>query len=531
MKTAKFCITSLMLLLLSVQINAHELDSLEITVVLHENGDASITEMRSAIIGSQDTEGFIKLYNLGNSMQVTDFTVSDEYSGDFINQLHWDPDLKDRELKKGKCGINVTDDGVELCWGIGDAGSHHYKISYKVTNLVQSFTDCDGFYHNFYEADSTAAKIAIITIVKENGSFSKDDVIKLTCSGSSTINLINSKIVAESKSLNYGNKMILKCQFKKNAFHPVVNHKTSFEIFFFLRDLKQYLPFILLLIAAIIIIAVKIKKIMRYKKWFGVYKLDAIETSTTIPFNGDLQLCFGYFSAIEPSKAWFQNKIAAFFVRMINNGDIELLDEHRKAKIINPPAAELPSSVRISYENVYHCLLSILWENSDENHIVCINDIKINPFEKEKDIDNYNRFEDYYSIITQYPKIKCSMITPKEARSVMCLKKYLQDITINYELSTTINGISRTEYLVYECLYGITKHSDLDLYDDAIGFSNVWSKRLPREDKIKKLKRAIITVVGVIVAILTILVIILRIFGKGDDDGGGSTGGGGSGFR
>lgn len=285
---------------------------------------------------------------------------------------------------------------------------------------------------------------------------------------------------------------------------------------------------IFLIIVLLILIFILVKRVYYLFHWYGTYKLNTLKSSTTIPFDGDLQQCFVCLSVIDPSNAWFQNKMAAFLVRMINNGDIELLEEQRKARIINPPAAELPSSVKISYENVCHCLLSILWENSDKDYIVNLNDFEINPFDENKDVVNYNRFEEYYNIISQYPKVKCSMISPNDAKSVMCLKKYLQEVTLDYEQNTTINGIPGTEYLVYECLFGITNHSDLNFYDAAIGFSDVWSKRLPRKDKIRKVMGVIKAVIGVIITILAILVFILKIIslfsGKSDDNDDSSSG-------
>ncbi len=295
------------------------------------------------------------------------------------------------------------------------------------------------------------------------------------------------------------------------------NYDTQTDFGFF-----HYLAIIIFFLIIIILLLISAQKVylsFQYKRWFGKFKPYPPKWSTKIPFNGDLQQCFGYISAIEPSKVWFKHKMKAFFIRMINNGDIELLEDHdRVVRIINPPAAKLPSSVTMSYENVYHCLLSILWANSNEDNIVSLNDIDINPYDKEKDIDNYNKFEDYYTIVTQYPQVKCSIISPKEARAVMGLKRYLQEATIDYQQLTTNDGILSTEYLVYECLFGITTHSDLNFYDAAIGFSDVWSKRLPRKDKTRKVLAKTLIVILTILVILAFIGIVLSIFKDDDND-------------
>ena len=42
------------------------------------------------------------------------------------------------DIKKQKCYINETIDGVELIWGIGDYGYHKYKIKYKLLNCFNN---------------------------------------------------------------------------------------------------------------------------------------------------------------------------------------------------------------------------------------------------------------------------------------------------------------------------------------------------------------------------------------------------------
>lgn len=228
----------------------------------------------------------------------------------------------------------------------------------------------------------------------------------------------------------------------------------------------------------------KKRRQQRFMEWFGVDEPESPEVSTEIPFDGDLQLCFAYLSAIDPEQAEVKNKVAAFIVRMINNGDIELLEDRDDAvRIINPPANELPSSNNESYENVYQCLLSILWANSNEENIVYLDNVEMNPYKSYKykffsdGRDDYTKFEEYFTITSSCPSISPSKITPQEARSVMGLKKFLEEASIDYEQSTMINGIQSTEYLVYESLFGIMIHSNFNFLDAANSFSQIWLER------------------------------------------------------
>ena len=234
----------------------------------------------------------------------------------------------------------------------------------------------------------------------------------------------------------------------------------------------------------------KERRKQRFMEWFGVYEPESPEVSAEIPFNGDLQLCFAYLAAIDPEQAEVKNKVAAFIVRMINNGDIELLEDYDNAvKLITVPAYESPSSDNESYENVYHSLLSILWANSDEENIVYLDNVEMNPFKSYKynffsdGRDDYKRLEEYFTITSGCPSISPSKITPQEARSVMGLKKFLEEASIDYEQSTMINGIPSTEYLVYESLFGIMIHSNLNFLDAANSFSQIWLERFIEKQK------------------------------------------------
>ena len=112
-----------------------ELQRLDIRVVLSRNGDARITETRQMDIDWEGTECYIVIGNLDGS-ELRDFTVTDD-----VNE--------NRDWKEGKCGINETSNGYELCWGLGEEGYRTYITSYTITNLVKGFNDADGFNYMF----------------------------------------------------------------------------------------------------------------------------------------------------------------------------------------------------------------------------------------------------------------------------------------------------------------------------------------------------------------------------------------------
>lgn len=72
--------------------------------------------------------------------------------------------------QKRKCGINKTDDGVELCFGITDYGEKKYAIEYVVTDFIKSYSDYDGTNFMFINPQmSTFPTDGKVSIRLENG--------------------------------------------------------------------------------------------------------------------------------------------------------------------------------------------------------------------------------------------------------------------------------------------------------------------------------------------------------------------------
>ena len=148
----------------------HSLDTLEIYVLLNRDGSAYVQEQRDMYAGRDGTECYIRMYNLGN-MEVSDLEVWEKATTadgrdttiTYVNEGGWDVN-RTREQKALRCGIIEVADGQELCWGLGEPGRHKYYVGYTLKGLVKSYTDFDGFNHNFYEADTPTADYARVVI-------------------------------------------------------------------------------------------------------------------------------------------------------------------------------------------------------------------------------------------------------------------------------------------------------------------------------------------------------------------------------
>ncbi|MCP1108989.1 DUF2207 domain-containing protein [Ohessyouella blattaphilus] len=110
---------------------------LDIEVVLAEDGSATIKEIWD-INANQGTEIYKQLFNM-DGMEVHDFQVEED--GKKYEQLEWWDVDASQEEKAFKSGVVGTDEGYELCFGVGEYGRHKYELSYKITGFVYQLED------------------------------------------------------------------------------------------------------------------------------------------------------------------------------------------------------------------------------------------------------------------------------------------------------------------------------------------------------------------------------------------------------
>ena len=207
-----------------------KLKDLDISVVLCKNGDARITETRQMTVTSEGTECYIKLNNTGNSI-VKDLTVTDEQGTQFETQEFWNTDWS-RAEKTNKCGIMMPANGYELCWGLGADGERTYTTSYRLTNLVEGYTDSDGFNWMFVARDLTPYPEHVrLTITAEDGTLLNDSIANIWAFGyGGDILFRDSAIVAETtEPFKEHDGMIVMCEFIKGVFTPDKSHDQSFQ--------------------------------------------------------------------------------------------------------------------------------------------------------------------------------------------------------------------------------------------------------------------------------------------------------------
>ena len=123
-------------------VQANSIEKISMDIYIDKDGDASVTEVWNCQ-ASSGTEIYHPYYNLGKS-KITNLTVSD--SGvDYQTLSSWSTSGS-LQSKAQKCGINKVSNGVELCWGISNYGSHTYTVKYTITNFIADLNDSQMIY-------------------------------------------------------------------------------------------------------------------------------------------------------------------------------------------------------------------------------------------------------------------------------------------------------------------------------------------------------------------------------------------------
>ena len=205
----------------------HSIRRLDIKVTLMKDGSAQVVEKRKVKVTNEGTEGFITFNNMGD-MQVKDLAVTDEKGTEYVVEEEWNTQ-RSRAEKEGRCGYHKTSEGVELCWGIGDAGKRTYEIHYTLTNLVKAYDDYDGFCYSFYEAANSPAKKASVEIEYEGDSLSTENAA-IWAFGFYGNKGFNGGVchATTSQPMMNGDAIIILLQLKKGVLAPVAKPGGSF---------------------------------------------------------------------------------------------------------------------------------------------------------------------------------------------------------------------------------------------------------------------------------------------------------------
>ena len=495
--------------LLAVTAWAHQVNDVDIRVVINDLGHARVVEVRQCYMESSGTEGYIKQYNL-HGMRVGEIAVSDETGVHYEVDRYWDLDRSRRE-KTNHCGINKVSEGVELCWGIGASGPRIYNIHYTLGGLVNSLDDYDGFNFRFYEpAEGAYAQHVRVTIEREKGEFTPEDTRIWAFRYHGDINLVDGKIVAQTEEpfQSESEGVVIMARFNKGLFHPVATRKGTFlekfkkpafkgsdyeltdeesrgktsfkgggftdpddtsiwqELWGLISTLLQMGLWLFIpcyFIYELFNTGSTVKRAHQNQRLFGNKEGEMREWSRDIPLGGDLYRTSQVLHAMDSSDVKNKDQIAAVVMRMTHRGLI-VLRPHLNDKgenvgefLVTPPMGQAnPNDPQAELIGLIH---SQMWKAAGADHVLQPKEMQ--SYMKAYPVEHRGVVRHITELLSATGRTRGGL-SPDEVRQVYGLKKFLKEFTLLEERHVLEVGLGK-EYMVFATLYGIAKQVFADL--------------------------------------------------------------------
>lgn len=338
------------------QVKANSIKNIDMDVFVEKNGDASVTETwkTTSNEGTEIYRGYA-----AKSYSISNFTVSDDLGRNYEFLSDWDTSGSFND-KAYKNGINYTDDGIELCWGISQYGNRTYTLKYNISNLVKQYTDNQGIYFNFLSSIKAVDSVKIT--IHSDEPFSLDNAKIWDFGNNGEINFKDGKIVLTAKNLTESQYIVGLVRFEHNIFNISNITSESFDDVYdsAMSDVKDIeKPFeikdiFLLLVAAIffnpilwiVLLMIFINKFNKKSEKLTEFILGSRKRSgdldfgldgnvlpedvnyyREIPSNKDLEraywVCLKY--SVIPEEKVKQGIIGAILLKWIKNGYITVL--------------------------------------------------------------------------------------------------------------------------------------------------------------------------------------------------------------
>lgn len=339
--------------LIAVAAFSHEVHDLVIDVAVNKDGSAVVTQRWTVKVGSENTEWYIPIGNLGpmsvSSLEVVDNGVPMKSLGNA-----WDVD-RSRDWKAGKCGIVRKHDGVELCWGLGAPGNHTWETKFLLTGLVQGYEDADAFNFMFVNPGMASAPEHVKLTVYPSFNcqeWTYDNTRVWAFGFYGDINVVGGKVVAKtSERMSSRSKLIALVKFNKGIFEPSVYKGGSVQTLIDgALDGSSYeeedpaekwflLTIGLLFIGCILLVLwMGIASALGYK-WkkslFGRHKIDGWYRDTPLEGNLFAAQYLMVKGARFGASAHPENIIGAFFLRWIMDGKLKVQPDPKSSKRVN----------------------------------------------------------------------------------------------------------------------------------------------------------------------------------------------------
>ncbi len=216
----------------------NEIKKINMDIYINNNGSASIKEVWN-VYSDNGTEIY-KTYNNVNPSQFKNFKVSLN-DREFTNIDSWNLNATFKE-KAYKSGINIIKDGLELCFGISEYGSHDYIFEYTIDDFIVNLTDSQMLYWTL--VPKNISDIVEDVYIRIYSDFVYENSLEVWGFGKygAVARVYNGYIELSAQNLSSNEHMTTLVRFKSNIYN--VNSSLNYDFSHYLemakKDSKSY---------------------------------------------------------------------------------------------------------------------------------------------------------------------------------------------------------------------------------------------------------------------------------------------------
>lgn len=455
--------------------------SVDVVVRMQPDGSAFVTESWTITMTS-GTEWYTVMDNLGDGRQLQLLGVT-ENGVEYINEGEWNVDRSISE-KANRCGlIKKRNNSYEICWGVGVYGDHTFEMSYYLTNLIQGYTDYDGFNFMFVSRgiNPSPQNVKVTILAPDTLKFTPENTKIAGFGYKGQCTFFEGTVVAHSdQPFNEESGLIILMQCEKGFFQPALLHETPFAdvvdealedsdyeevgteefkkektwkdwVLSFFVFLAFGLPMLLVLF-----VTLSFKKILLWRETGK--KMEDIPWSRDFPYGNDLFATFSLLNKLELSQD--NGIVSALVLKMVQSGALVPHPTNKKDKV------EFSFHPEHLSKNTYEKeLFDMMQTASGSDHILQEKEFRrwsirhaeqvCKWFETIK-VHGENNLNSYVMKKSgnTHSKSEFKMYKQEAAIQAMGLKKFLSDTTLIDERRTVEVALWQ-DYLIYASLFGI----------------------------------------------------------------------------
>lgn len=457
----------------------------DVRVRLYNDGSAVVSETWE-LTANEGTEMYLPRENMGD-MEISEFSVTDETGAQYAYEDRWDVN-RSLSQKAGRCGINRTRNGYELCWGIGSYGSHTFSIRYVMSNVVKSLNDYDMLHVQFVNDELPAPPAHVKVTVEALPQQIDTSWVRMWGFGYiGTTSFEDGKAVFEStEHFRYESSVIALMRFDKGVFSPLSvrdmdfqqeqdkafrgseymtqDNRSKWQRFW--DEVYPFLMLILFVLFPVLVIRRSAGLTAGQKRRILGSKADKVAWFRDLPFKGNIYQTDYVLDLFDPKRQ--QNTIAsAIILRLLQNGYLAAnKDEKGKVEIYFSDFADISKLDKHELG-----LYNMMKEASGSDSI--LQDKEFSRWSKKR--SNQGTIRSWAEDIESDAKIalrkdnvyssrKFTESGKTEAQHVFGFKNFLRDFTLVENRESVEVGLWQ-DYLVYASLYGIADQVAKELKD------------------------------------------------------------------